>query len=130
MLTRRQLLARGSTLLLLTPILSSVLAGCSSDSSGAEPDAGSGSGSSGGTCEGIFSTSTVDDGHSHTVCVLTTDLTNPPAAGVTYTSSSVGHTHHITLTMAQLASINGGDSVTVTSTSDAGHTHNWTIKKS
>jgi hypothetical protein len=121
MLTRRQLLARGTTLLLLTPVLSPMIAACSSDDSSGDD--------TGGTCDGFESTSTNNDNHTHTACVLTSDLDSPPAAGVTYTSSSVGHTHKITLSSAQLTTIGGGGSVTVTSSSDDGHTHNWTLAK-
>jgi hypothetical protein len=132
MLTRRQLLTRGTTLLVLTPILGPVLAACSSDDTSSSASAGGGAdASSGGSCAGTDSTSTVSEGHTHTVCVLTTDLSNPPANGMTYTSSDVdGHTHNIMLTMAQLASINSGTQVTVTSTAAAdGHTHDWSIAK-
>ena len=80
--------------------------------------------------------STSDNSHTHTLCVLTTDLTSPPAAGVNYTTSlDSGHTHHVPLTAANLTTINGGQSVTVTSTSDvdpinnAAHTHMFTIMK-
>src|SRR5579862_4835571 len=101
MLTRRQLLTRGTTVLLLVPVL-----GCSS--SPASVDAGG--------CNGIDSTSTVDAEHTHTVCVPTTDLTNPPSAGATYTTSNNGnHTHTVTLTQANLAAINSGQTITVTS---------------
>jgi hypothetical protein len=127
MLTRRQLLTRGTTVLLLAPILSPLLSSCSSSS---------GDDTGGGTCDGIDSTSTVNASHSHTVCVPTTDLTSPPSAGATYTSSNDGnHTHTIMLTMAQLTMIEAGTAVTVTSSSDvdpingADHTHDWTLMK-
>src|SRR4051812_17053351 len=82
MFTRRELLSRGTTLLLLIPVV-----GCSSSSSDA------------GSCAGVESTSTVEASHTHTVCVVTSDLTSPPAAGVTYTTSNVGsHTHKVALT--------------------------------
>jgi len=127
MLTRRQILTRGTTLLVLTPILAPIL-GCSSSDGDGTPD---------GTCAGVSTTSSVDVQHTHTLCVLTTDLTTPPAAGVTYTTSVDGsHSHRVTLTQAQLTSINTGQSVPVTSTNDpdpiannALHTHTFTIKK-
>src|SRR5262249_15129513 len=109
MFTRRDLLTRGTTMLLLIPIVS-----CSSSG-----DDG------GGSCAGVETTSTVNAAHTHTVCVLTTDLTNPNAAGVTYTTSNVGsHTHTVALTAAQLTMINGGQTVMVTSSTDNDPTNN------
>jgi len=126
MFTRRELLTRGTTVLLLIPVVGPLLGCGSSNSSG--PDAAA--------CAGVSSTSSVDSQHSHTVCVLTSDLTAPPAAGVTYTTSlDSGHTHHIALSAANLTSINAGGTVMVTSTSDVdpinnmAHTHTFMIKK-
>lgn len=126
MLTRRQLLARGTTLLMLVPVVPAVLQACSSSPSD----------SPGSSCAGTASLSTVNEGHTHSVCVPTSDMTSPPATGATYVSSNDGdHTHTITLTAAQLSSIESGQSVVVTSTSDidpktnVAHTHDWMITK-
>jgi hypothetical protein len=129
MLTRRQLLMRGTTMLVLTPI---VIAGCS----------GYGSSSTGtvtidaGVCNGVGGQSTVVDSHSHSICVPTADLTAPPADGATYTSSdSSSHTHTLVLTSAQLTSIQNGQTVMVTSAAavdpvnNDNHSHNWTLRK-
>lgn len=122
MLTRRALLARGSTLLLLVPIV-----GCTSNSTNSP---------AGPSCAGTDTLSSVDAAHTHTVCILNSDLTNPPAAGATYTTSNEGaHTHQVTLTQANLTSINAGQSVTIASTNDTdpangtAHTHHFTITK-
>ena len=122
MLTRRELLGRVTTTLLLSPTLSS----CSSDS-GSTPDAAP-------ACNGVSTTSTVDAAHTHTLCVLTSDLTAPPAAGVTYHTSVDGnHDHTVTLSQAQLQTIETGGSVTVTSSNTVDpytgnpHTHGFTI---
>jgi hypothetical protein len=119
MFTRRELLTRGTTVLLLIPVI-----GCSSSSDGA------------GSCAGIESTSTNNASHTHTLCVPTSDLTGPPAAGKTYTTSNVGnHTHMVTLSAANLTALIGGQTVTVTSTSDPDpinnevHSHDFMIKK-
>jgi len=116
--------------LVLTPILPAVLQACSTSSPNEDP------GTPGDTCAGSDPLSTVNAGHTHSVCVPTADMTSPPAAGATYTSSNDGnHTHAITLTAAQLSAIAAGQSVTVTSTSvvdplnQAVHSHNWTIAK-
>lgn len=120
MFTRRDLLTRGTTMLLLIPIASCTSSG----------------GDGGGSCAGVETTSTVNAEHTHTLCVFTTDLTSPPAAGVTYTTSNVGsHTHKVSLTTAQLTMISGGQTVTVTSSTDPdplnnmAHSHDFMIKK-
>jgi hypothetical protein len=125
MLTRRQLLTRGTTVLLLVPI-----AGCmSGGSSPSTPPPGP-------ACSGTDVLSSSDASHTHTVCVLNTDMTSPPAAGVTYTTSSDGgHTHQVTLSMANLAALAGGQTIMVTSTNDVdpvngtAHTHKFAITK-
>ena len=129
MLTRRQLLVRGTTLLALVPVVPAVLQACSTSPSRSPDDPGN-------SCAGTDPLSTVNEGHTHSVCVPTSDMNSPPSAGATYTSSNDGnHTHTITLTAAQLSSIASGHSVTVTSSSDldpttqVAHTHDWTITK-
>jgi hypothetical protein len=107
--------------LILVPLI-----GCSDDD---DSPMGTGSGNSSG-CDGITSTGTNSAGHVHTVCVPDSDLSNPPAGGGTYpTSSDAGHTHSITLTQAQLQAIAGGGSVTVTSTGP-NHTHDFLVEMS
>ena len=110
---------------MLVPVVPAVLQACSSSSPN-DP----------GSCAGTDPLSTVNEGHTHSVCVPNADMASPPAAGATYISSNDGnHTHSITLTAEQLASIASGQSVTVTSTSDVdpktqvAHTHIWTIAK-
>ena len=127
MLNRRELLAQGTTILLLVPFVSA----CSSSNSSSTADA------AGASCSGIDSTSTLNESHTHDICVQTTDLTTPPAAGVTYTSTNVGgHTHTLMLTQAQLTSIQAGTPVGPVTSSSAvdaidgvAHTHDWTIMK-
>jgi len=82
------------------------------------------------TNDGFNVTSLTASGHTHSVEVLYADLSSPPANGVTYGSTTVGgHSHSITLTQQQLTTINGGSSVTVTSTNSEGHTHGWTVDR-
>ena len=128
MLTRRAFLTRSTTVLLLVPIAAS----CTS-SSYSNPNPGP---NTSGGCDGIDATSTVVDAHDHMVCVLTSDLTNPPAAGVTYTSTNAsGHTHSVTLTHDQLAAVEAGTEVTVTSSvavdtyNGQSHTHEFMVVK-
>ena len=130
MLTRRAMLAQGTTLLLLVPVI-----GCSMNSSGSTappPPPGPG----GVTCAGTNVVSSVDASHTHTVCVLDSDLASPPLAGVTYTTSTDGgHTHKVMLAHDDLAAIHAGQTVTVTTTSDvdpvngADHSHMFAIMK-
>ena len=113
-LSRREFLSKSTVTLVLVPVASSLI-GCGSDSGG-------------GSCNGVDTTSTVTNGHTHTVCVPTTDLMTPPSGGRTYTTSTdAGHNHTVTLTQAQLTTINGGGSVTVTSSAPAAH--DFTIHK-
>lgn len=122
--TRREVLS-ATTMLLLVPL--APLA-CSSSSSSSSSGSGSSSGGGNNGCDGIFETSTVTDNHTHTLCVPTTDLTSPPAAGKTYTTSvTLMHSHTVTLTQAQLQSIEGGTAVTVMTSGPAAH--NFTITK-
>jgi hypothetical protein len=117
MLTRREFLSRsGYVTLLLVPIA----AACSSSNSS----------SGGGSCDGVSSTSSTDSGHSHTVCVPASDLASPPQSGATYTTSGPSPTHTMALTAAQLTSIQQGQSVAVTTSTDGGHSHSFMIAKS
>jgi hypothetical protein len=78
----------------------------------------------------ITVTSSIDSGHSHAVTVRGADIESPPATDQTVdTTSSVGHKHTITLTSQDYQSIKDGNEVTVTSSSNSGHTHTFNIKK-
>lgn len=115
----------------MTPLVAPLVAGCGNgygSSASSSPDAS--------TCTGVGGQSTTDDQHSHSVCVPTADLTTPPANGATYTSSTdSSHVHTVTLTNAQLTTLQGGQAVTVMSSSTVNpldgdpHTHNWTLRK-
>jgi len=78
-------------------------------------------------------TSTSVNAHSHSVTIDKADVQTPPMAGISEsTSSSAGHTHSFAMTEAQLTTVNGGGSVTITTgSSDTGgaHTHDITITK-
>jgi hypothetical protein len=115
--TRREFLSQAATVTLFLVPLTAV--GCSSSSGGT---------GSGGSCGGLDPTSTAAMGHTHTVCVLSSDLSNPPAGGVTYTTSGPDPTHTVTMTQSQLQSIQSGGSVTVTTSVANNHTHDFTIQ--
>ena len=113
--TRREFLKRSTVMLLLVPI-----AGACGSSSTPNTNAGG--------CDGVQSTSSVAQAHTHTVCVAAADLTNPPAAGMTFTTSfNSGHTHTLALSQEQLKSIASGQTVNAESSSNSGHTHSFAI---
>ena len=116
-ISRRELLSRSSTvLLLLIPV-----AGCSNSSvEEADGDASA--------CSGVFEISTVTNNHTHSLCVPSTDISSPPTGGATYTTSTnLNHSHTVTLTQAQLQTIGSGGSVTVTTSAPLAH--DFTIQK-
>jgi hypothetical protein len=115
-LARREFLkSAGGGMVALTVIIT----GCGGGSDGNPPPSG---------CTGIERSSTVVDGHTHTLCVPQADLSSPPAAGQSYTTSVNGHAHEVTLTAADLMSIAGGGTVTVTTSITLGHAHMFTLK--
>ena len=115
MLSRRRFVTE-TVILTLIP----VAVGCSDDDDGG-----------GGSCNGAGATSSMADGHTHTVCVASADLMDPPSSGARYTTSSDdGHTHEIELAADQLAEIAGGSSVTVTTTVTESHSHTFMLSES
>jgi hypothetical protein len=78
-------------------------------------------------------TSTVANGHTHTVTVEKSDVQSPPMAGITeMTSTNSGHSHSFAMTHDQLMTCNSGSMVMVmTGSSDVGgaHTHNFSVMK-
>jgi len=77
----------------------------------------------------VSSTSTTVNGHNHIANIPASDQQKP--ADMTYTSSSsLNHTHMVTLTAAQLSSLGLGGSFTVTatvSTVTGNHAHDFTF---
>jgi len=87
-------------------------------------------GDSGGGTQALTFISSTDFGHSHTTVIQLTDLTAPPGAGVTKTTSSdLAHTHQVSLTSDELTSIENGATVTKTTTNDDGHTHTFAFHR-
>ena len=130
MVTRREFLqgSAGVASTATVTLLLTRLIGCGTT------DYGGGTATSTGTtlpsCDGVASTSTVTLGHNHEVCVAASDLTSPPAAGMTYTTtpaSTDGHTHSVSLSQAQLQAIQAGQSVMVLTSSTESHTHSFAI---
>ena len=115
-MNRREVIVKMGGLLLILPA-AKVFMAC-----------GSSAGGSSGTLTFISSS---DLGHTHSVGLQITDITTPPAGGVTETTSNVlNHTHTVSLTVADLDSINQGNTVTKTTSNDDNHTHTFDFKKS
>ena len=118
-MNRREVIFRVGGILLAIPA-SRILMACGSDS--------------GGNPNSLSFTSSNDENHTHTVSLLLTDISTPPAAGVTKTTSlDDAHTHTVSLTEADLESINAGNVVTKTTSEDETpgfvHTHTFAFHK-
>jgi hypothetical protein len=81
--------------------------------------------SGGGTFTGSSS-----QGHTHSVTLQRDEVENPPSQGISrQTTSNSGHTHTFTISQAQLQSVNGGSTVTITDSTVQAHSHNYQIQK-
>jgi len=119
---RREFLI-GLGAVLLVPAALAAVSGCSNSSSSPSPADSFNITSSAGSAPGGYS-------HSHIVAVLLADLANPPAAGVTYlTSSAEGHSHQVTLSKSDLADIQEGKTRTESTTVVSGHQHTFAFSK-
>jgi hypothetical protein len=74
-------------------------------------------------------TSTSSVGHSHTITIQRTEVDTPPSAGISRETSANGHTHTFTMSAAELTTVRGGAAVTVTTADSNGHTHDFVISK-
>jgi len=116
-MNRREAILRVGGILLVIPA-ARILMACGSDS-------GSSS---------FHFTSYSDLNHTHTVDLASADVSTPPAAGRTETTSNDdSHTHTVTLTEADFQTISSGGSVTITTSEDETpgfvHTHNFVFHK-
>lgn len=96
---REFLIGLGAALIIPTAL--AAISGCSGSSSSTPTD----------SFTVVSSTGSAPGGypHSHTVAVMLADLSNPPAAGVTYlTSTAEGHTHQVTVSRTDLADLQEG----------------------
>jgi len=115
-MNRREVIFRVGGILLAIPA-SHFLTACGSDSGNS-----------------LTFTTSNDLNHTHTVSLQQSDISAPPAAGVTKTTSfDDSHTHTVSLTEADLASINAGNTVTKTTSEDETpnfvHTHTVSFHK-
>ena len=128
--SRREFLLAAGRLMIALPVgwsIAGAVAGC-----------GSGSASCGNagklvtTGTSLVFTSSCDGSHTHDFTLMTTELSAPPAAGVMRTTSVDtvdNHFHGITLSQAELTTIESGTPVTKTSTSVNQHTHTYIFRK-
>jgi hypothetical protein len=110
-MNRREVLLRVGGILLVIPA-SRLLMACGGDS--------------GGSANSLHFTSSLNDGHTHTVDLANADIATPPDGGRTETTSlDQAHTHTVVLTDSDFAAINAGSSVTKTTSEDEtpGHVH-------
>jgi hypothetical protein len=94
--------------------------------SGSGSGTGSGSGASGGLTSCTSTGGAILGNHGHALEIPAADLESKVDVHYSIQGTS-NHPHTITLTPAQLAALKGGQSVTVTSSTDFSHSHDVTI---
>lgn len=88
---------------------------------------GGGYGGGGGNLGCGASGTSISNNHGHTLTINESDLDS--TADKTYNiMGTASHNHTVTFTVAQLGTLKSGQSVTVTSTTTEGHTHDVTAK--
>lgn len=124
---RREFLFRVGAVVIAIPA-THALFGCGGEGDGGGDGSGTPSPTGG---QDLVVTSSVVDGHSHTVTISAAELSNPPADGTTEdTSEAQGHTHRVTLSSADLTAVNNGQEVMRSTTLEDGHIHTFTFRRS
>ena len=78
----------------------------------------------------ITYTSSEIESHSHTFAIAFSDLSSPPANGVSgETSTALSHTHTVMVSMSDLENVEMGESMMVTTSVTGGHSHVFTFVK-
>jgi len=73
--------------------------------------------------------SSLSSGHTHSLTISLADVDNPPSMDLTIaTSSSSSHTHRITLTTGDFERLANMETIIKTSTTDSSHFHTFSIK--
>jgi hypothetical protein len=117
---RRAFLTQLGTIILILPA-ARLISGCGTSSpTPSNPPSGPTSTPPPGQL--TFTSSVVLD-HTHTFGIMVTAISSPPAAGRT----TSGHSHVVTLSQMDLQTIEGGGTVTSTTSSAEGHTHTFTF---
>jgi hypothetical protein len=100
------------------------VAACGGDDAG---DNDMNMGGSGGSGSGNACTTTIGTNHGHTMVVTAAD--KMAAAAKTYDiAGGAGHSHTVELSAEDFTDLAGGTQLEVTSSTDAGHSHQVTIK--
>jgi len=94
------------------------LAACGGDDGGGTPDA------AGGTC--TTPAATIGSNHGHVMTVTKAEVTAGVAKSYDIMGSSP-HTHTVMVTAANFATLAGGGTVTITSSSGSAHTHDVVV---
>jgi hypothetical protein len=118
-MTRKQFL-QGTAVLAFVPALACDDGGGEGEAEGEEGE------SAGGDCSG-GAAGTVTSNHGHEAMLAASAITGGAATDLDITGSSP-HSHTVSLSADQLASIAAGERVTVTSSSGGGHTHDVTFE--
>jgi hypothetical protein len=133
-LSRRDFFTRFGHIAIFVPIGTSVLLGAGCGTSPSSDCATADTVMDTGTALTVTSTCTgPNGGHDHDFTVQNTDLATPPSAGVSGNSTPYDddqHVHTVTITMAQLASIQAGQTVSIVSGTTLAHTHTFNFRKS
>jgi len=87
---------------------------------------GGGGGNTATSCSDPLPETQSASDHTHTLTIAASTV-NATSAQTFDTGLAAGHMHMVTLEPAQLTTLKGGGSVTVTSTSSVGHTHVFTV---
>ncbi|HKI97964.1 MAG TPA: hypothetical protein VKB51_05770 [bacterium] len=104
----------GTLLLAPAAAVAALLAACGTDNTVSTGTAG--------TCDGVMPT--FISLHFHATCVSQAVLSAPAADNtVDMMITGQGHSHTLDVTAANVASINAGTQITLTSSLSAGHTH-------
>ncbi len=129
-LTRRDFFTKAGRLVVLLPVGASLIAACGS-SPNADCTTANTAMSTGAALIVTSSCAGAGAGHDHDFTIQNSDLSTPPAAGVSGNSSPYDddqHVHTVSITQAQLQMIQAGQTVSITSGSTLGHTHTFDFK--
>ena len=80
------------------------------------------------TAEGLLFTSSVNNGHSHTVEIKFADVDDPPEGGRTLSTSSTGHLHSVTLSQSDFVALEAGQTVVRNTSTNSGHLHTFSFE--
>jgi hypothetical protein len=131
--SRREFLLAAGRLMIALPVgwsVAGAVAGCGSSSSASGSCSNAGKLVTTGTS--LVLTSSCDASHTHDFTLMTTELSAPAAAGVmrdTSIDTFDNHAHTVTLSQAELTMIEGGATVTKTTTPTNGHEHTYMFRK-